>query len=104
MMRKAAESLGSDFRMLADQAKQVEVFLRSLPRELVEKFRLHFGAQHCADFFIPSWIDAIELLRARMDQAFDHAALLIETRRGQRAAFDGIENAKEMLAFAENDL
>jgi hypothetical protein len=43
-------------------------------------------------------------LRARVDQAFDHAALLIETRRGQRAAFDGIENAKEMLPFAENDL
>lgn len=104
MVRKAGESFGGDFRVLADEAKQVEVFFWRLARELVEELRLYFGAEDRADFFVPARIDAIEFLRARVDQSFNHATLLIEARRGERAAFDGIENAKEMLAFAENDL
>ncbi len=104
MMRKPAESLRGHFRMLADQPQQIEIFFGSLARELVEQFRFHFSAQHRADFFIPAWIDAIQLLRARMNQSFDHAALLIEARRGQCAAFHRIEHAKEMLPFAEDNL
>ena len=103
-MRQTAGSFRGDFRVLADQAQQIEIFFGRLARKLIEQLGFHFGAQHGADFFVPAGIDSVELLRARVDQAFDHAALLIETRRGQRAAFDGIENAKEMLAFAENDL
>jgi hypothetical protein len=39
-----------------------------------------------------------------VDQAFDHAPLLIEARSRERAAFHRIEDAKEMLAFAKDNL
>src|SRR6201988_5368446 len=104
MMREAAESLRRHFRMLADEPQQIEIFARGLLGKLVEQFGLHFGAQHRADFFIPAGIDAIQLLRWRMNQSFNHPALLIETRRGQCAAFHRIEYAKQMLAFAKHNL
>src|SRR5215469_11016516 len=103
MVRKAAERLGRNFRVLADETQQIEIFFGSLARQLVEHFGLYFRAQDGANFFVPAGIDAIELLRARVDQPFDDAALLVETRRRQRAALDGIENAKEMLPFAKNN-
>jgi len=104
MMREAAERLRRHLRMFADEAQQIKIFLGGLARELVEQLGLHFGAQHGAHFFIPAGIDVIELLRARVNEPFDHAALLFEARCRQRAAFHRIEYAKEMLSFAKDNL
>ena len=104
MVRETAESLRRHFRMLADEPQQVEIFFGRLARELVEQLGFHFSAQHRADFFIPAWIYPIQFLRARVNQSFDHSALLFEARRGQSAAFHRIEYAEKMLAFAEDNL
>lgn len=90
--------------MFADQAEEIEIFFRGLAGEIVQGFGLYFGAQDYADFFVPALIDAIEFLSASVDQLLDDAAFLFEAWRGKRAAFDGIEDAEKMLAFAEDNL
>jgi hypothetical protein len=39
-----------------------------------------------------------------VNQLLDDAALLFESRRGKSAAFHGIEDAQEVLAFAKDNL
>ena len=104
VVRETAKSFGGNLGVLADQAQEVKIFPGRLAGKIVESFGFYFGAEDYADFFVPALIDAIQFLGARVDQLFDDAAFLFEARRGQRAAFDGIENAEKMLAFAKNNL
>ena len=104
MMRKSGERFRGDFRVLADQTEQVKIFPRSEPRKLVENVRFHFRAEHRSDLFVPVRVNAVELLRARVNQLLDDAALLIEPCRWQRAVLDRIKDPKQMLALPKHNL
>jgi len=104
MTREAAESLGIGAWVFADEADEVEIFLGRLLGELFEHFRFGFGAENEADLFIPSGVDVVELAGALVDKFLEDAALLLHARDGEMRAFEGIEDAKKMLAFAEDDL
>src|SRR5271169_6841278 len=90
--------------MLADQTQQVEIFFRRLFEKLIQHFRLYLRAQHGSDLFVPARVDAIQFLRARVNELLDHAAFLIQAAGRQRAAFHRIEYAQQMLPLAEDDL
>lgn len=90
--------------MLADQSQQIVIFFRRLPGQTVQRIRPYFGAEHHAYFFITAGINAIQLLRARVDQLLYDAPLLLHARRRQGAAFHGIEHAQKMLALAKYNL
>jgi hypothetical protein len=46
----------------------------------------------------------IQLAGALVDQLLDHAALLIETHLRHGGRFEGIENAKQVLALPKDNL
>ena len=90
--------------MLADQSQQIVVFFRRLPGQAVQRFRPYLRAQNQADFFIPPGIDAIQLLRARVDQLLDDAPFLFQPRCRERAALHRIKHAQKMLPLAKHNL
>lgn len=104
MTREAAERFGIGARMFADEAEEVEVFLWRLLGELFEHFGFGFGAENEADLFVPGGVDVVELAGALVDEFLENAALLLHARDGEVRAFEGIQDAKKMLAFAEDDL
>src|SRR5271170_4420004 len=90
--------------MLADEAEHVEIGFRGLLGELFEHFGFGFGAEDQTDFFVPSGVDLVEFARAGMDKFFEVAALLLHARDGNLTAFERIEDAEKVLAFAKHDL
>jgi len=104
MTRETAESLGIGARMFADEAEEVEIFLGRLLGELFEHFGFGFGAENEADLFIPGGVDVVELAGALVDEFLEDAALLLHAGDGEMRAFEGIQDAKKVLAFAEDDL
>src|SRR6267154_1463137 len=91
-------------RVFADQAQQVIVFLGSLLHQFFEHFRLGVGTQHQPDLFVPGSIDLVELACSRVNKFFQNAALLLHARDRKLRAFEGIQNAKQMLPLAEDNL
>ena len=104
MASEALKSFGVSARVLANQAKQVEVFLGSLLGKLFEHFGLGFGTENQANFFVPGGVDVIEFAGAGVDEFFEYAALLLHAGNGKAGAFEGIQNAEEVLTLAKNDL
>ena len=104
MMREAAKGLSIGARMLADEAEEIEVRLGRLLGELFEHFGFGFGAENEADLFIPGGVDVVELAGAFVDEFLEDAALLLHAGDGEMRAFEGIQDAKKVLAFAEDDL
>ena len=104
MSREAAQSFGIGAGMFADEAEEVEIFLGRLFGELFEHFGLGFAAEDEADLFIPSSVDMVQLAGALVDELLEDAALLLHARDGEMRAFEGIENAEQVLAFTEDDL
>src|SRR4029077_14652004 len=84
--------------------QQIEIFLWSLARKLIQQLGLHLCAQHRAHLLVPAYVDAIEFLRSRVDELLDHSALLVQTRSGQSATFHRIKHAQKMLPLAKYDL
>src|SRR6516225_9260827 len=101
---KPLQSLGVRTRMLADQAQEIKILLRSLLREFLKHLRLRVGAQHQPDLFIPRGVDLIQFAGARVDQFFQGMPLLLRARDGQIGSFERVQHAQQVLAFAENDL
>jgi len=90
--------------MFADEAEEVEVLLGRLLGELFEHFGFGLGAEDEANLLIPSSVDVVQLAGAFVDEFLENAALLLHAGDGKMRAFEGIQDAKKMLAFAKDDL
>ncbi len=67
MMREAMQSFGVGAGVFADEAEEVEVLVGSLLGELFEHFRLGFGAEDQANFFVPRGVDVVKFASAGVD-------------------------------------
>src|ERR1700730_1938804 len=90
--------------MFADEAQELEIFFGSLFDELFKHVRLGIGTEDQPNFFVPGGVDLIQFAGTGVNEFFENAALLLHAGDLERRAFERIENAQEMLAFAENDL
>ena len=104
MTREAAKGLRIGAGMFADKAEEIEVRFGRLLGKLFEHFGFGFGAENEADLLIPGSVDVVQLAGAFVDEFLEDAALLLHTGDGEMRAFEGIQNAKKVLAFAEDDL
>jgi hypothetical protein len=46
----------------------------------------------------------VQFLGARVDELFEHAALLLQPVGGQSATLDRVQDTQQMLPFPKNDL